>query len=154
MTSKAYFYIKLKPATARALSSIALTSLYGWFLLKFFVDETKPLLQVLIGILALVGILAAILVFLSANGFLANAPKDRIDERELAQRNEAYFRAYQYMICAVLAGLLAVFLWERSTGLRITVHQFSNFLTVLFFTGLVMPASVLAYQDKSNVDDQ
>lgn len=80
MTSKAYFYIKFKPATARALSSIALTSLYGWFLLKFFVDETKPLLQVFIGLLALGGILAAILVFLSANGFLANAPKDRIDE--------------------------------------------------------------------------
>jgi hypothetical protein len=153
MTSKKPVYIKFKPATARTLSSIALSALYGWFLCKFLVDETKPGLQLFVGFLALVGMVTAILVFLSANSFLATAPKDQIDERELAQRNEAYFRAYLYMIGAVLVGLLAMHFWERSTGLTISVHQFRNFLTVLFFTGLVMPASVLAYQDKSDVDD-
>lgn len=147
------FYIRFKPATARALSAIALSSLYGWFLFKFFVDETKPDLQMFVGFLALVGVVTAVLVFLSANSYVANAPEEQIDERELAQRNAAYFRAYQYMVTAVLVGWLAMTFWERNTGLTINVHQFSNFLTVLFFTGLVMPASVLAFQDRSEADE-
>ncbi len=40
--------------------------------------------------------------------------------------------------------------WERVTGWTISVHQLGNFLTVLFFSGLVMPATVLAWQDRED----
>ena len=53
----------------------------------------------------------AVLVFLGLQ-LPAHAPKAQIDERELLQRNEAYFRTHQYMIGAVLVGLLIMEFWN------------------------------------------
>ena len=146
-------YLNFKPSTTRALSAIALISLHGWFLLKFLLVERNPALEGWVGALALLGMVTAVLVFLSAYNFQAHAPKAQIDERELLQRNEAYFRTHQYMISAVLVGLLIMEFWERATGLSISVNQLGNFLTVLFFSGMVMPATVLAWQDRQATHD-
>ena len=143
-------YLNFKPGTTRALSLIALISLHGWFLLKFLLVQRNPALEAWVGGLALVGMVTAVLVFLSSYNFQAHAAKAEIDERELLQRNEAYFRTHQYMISAVLVGLLIMEFWERATGLSISVNQMGNFLTVLFFSGMVMPATVLAWQDRQN----
>jgi hypothetical protein len=143
-------YLNFKPGTTRALSAIALIALHGWFLLKFLLVQRNPALEAWVGGLALVGMVTAVLVFLSSYNFQAHAAKAEIDERELLQRNEAYFRTHQYMISAVLVGLLIMEFWERATGLSISVNQMGNFLTVLFFSGMVMPATVLAWQDRQN----
>ena len=147
-------YLNFKPGTTRALSAIALTALHGWFLLKFLLVQRQPALELWVGGLALLGMVTAVLVFLSAYNFQAHAPKDQIDERELSQRNEAYFRTYQYMIGAILIGLLIKEFWERATGSSLSVNQLGNFLTVLFFSGMVMPATVLAWQDREDRQDQ
>lgn len=42
--------------------------------------------------------------------------------------------------------------WERTTGLSISTAQMGNFLTVLFFCGLILPASILAWQDRGVQD--
>jgi hypothetical protein len=146
-------YLNLKPGTTRALSAISLIALHGWFLLKFLLVQRNPALEAGVGGLALLGMVTAVLVFLSAYNFQAHAPKAQIDERELLQRNEAYFRTHQYMISAVLVGLLIMEFWERVTGLSISVNQLGNFLTVLFFSGMVMPATVLAWQDRQDTHD-
>lgn len=148
--SPRFSYLQFRPATTRILSATALTSLHGWFLLKFLLVQSNTGIELMVGALALLGMLTAVLVFLSAYNFQAHAPKNQIDERELLQRNEAYFRTHQYMIVAVLVGLLIMEFWERMTGQRISIHQLSNFLTVLFFSGLVMPATVLAWQDRED----
>jgi len=146
-------YLNFKPGTTRALSAIALIALHGWFLLKFLLVQRNPALEAWVGGLALVGMVTAVLVFLSSYNFQAHAAKAEIDERELLQRNEAYFRTHQYMISAVLVGLLIMEFWERATGLSISVNQMGNFLTVLFFSGMVMPATVLAWQDRQATHD-
>jgi len=146
-------YLNFKPGTTRALSAIALIALHGWFLLKFLLVQRNPALEAWVGGLALVGMVTAVLVFLSSYNFQAHAAKAEIDERELLQRNEAYFRTHQYMISAVLVGLLIMEFWERATGLSISVNQMGNFLTVLFFSGMVMPATVLAWQDRQETHD-
>jgi hypothetical protein len=143
-------YLNFKPGTTRALSAIALTALHGWFLLKFLLVQRQPALELWVGGLALLGMVTAVLVFLSAYNFQAHAPKGQIDERELSQRNEAYFRTHQYMIGAILIGLLIMEFWERATGSSLSVNQLGNFLTVLFFSGMVMPATVLAWQDRQD----
>lgn len=140
-------YLQFKPLTARGLSALALLSLHAWFLLKFALVEPSPTLQVLVGFLGLVGMVSAIVVFLSRYNFQANAATKDLDERELMQRNAAYFRTHQYMVVAVLAGVIVLQVWERATGLAISVGQMSNFLTLLFFSGLIMPATLLAWQD-------
>jgi hypothetical protein len=146
-------YLHFKPRTTRALSAIALIALHGWFLLKFLLVKPNTGLELWVGGLALLGMVTAVLVFLSGYNFQAHAPKAQIDERELLQRNEAYFRTHQYMIGAVLVGLLIMEFWERATGRSISVHQLSNFLTVLFFSGMVMPATVLAWQDREDPNE-
>jgi hypothetical protein len=145
-----FFYFNFKPFTSRVLSVIALLSLHGWFLLKFLLVEHNPAIEVWVGALALLGMVCAVLVFLSSYNFQAHAPKTQIDERELLQRNEAYFRTHQYMIGAVLVGLLIMNFWERITGYNISAGQLNNFLNVIFFSGMVMPATVLAWQDHDN----
>jgi hypothetical protein len=146
-------YLNFKPGTSRALSAIALVSLHGSFLLKFLLVERNPAIEGWVGALALLGMVTAALVFLSAYNFQAHAPRAQIDERELLQRNEAYFRTHQYMIGAVLVGLLIMEFWERATGVGISVRQLYSFLTVLFFSGMVMPATVLAWQDREDAQD-
>lgn len=106
-----------------------------------------------LAVAALVDVNPQTIGFLSAYNFQAHAPKAQIDERELLQRNEAYFRTHQYMIGALLVGLLTMEFWERATGLSINVNQLGNFLTVLFFSGMVMPATVLAWQDRHDMLD-
>lgn len=59
------------------------------------------------------------------------------------------------MVVAALVGCLIMEFWERTTGLSISTAQMGNFLTVLFFCGLILPASILAWQDRGvqNSDD-
>ena len=143
-------YLKVRPTTARLMSAVALISLHAWFLLKFFLVEPRPELQIAVGLCGLVGMLSAAFVFITRYTFQANASQRDIDERELLQRNEAYFRTHQYMIVMVLVGLLVMEFWERATGQTISVGQLGNFLTVLFFSGMIMPATLLAWRDRGN----
>ena len=143
-------FLKVRPATARVMSALALVALHAWFLLKFFLVEPRPELQVAVGLCGLVGMLSAVFVFVTRYTFQAHASQGDIDERELLQRNAAYFRTHQYMIVMVLVGLLVMEFWERATGLTISAGQLGNFLSVLFFSGLIMPATILAWQDRSD----
>jgi hypothetical protein len=146
-------YLNVKPGTTRVLSALALISLHGWFLLRFLLVQPFPGLEPWASGLGLLGMVTAVLVFLSAYNFQAHAPKAQIDERELLQRNEAYFRTHQYMIGAVLIGLLIMEFWERATGMGISIDQIGNFLTIVFFSGMVMPATLLAWQDRHEMQD-
>ncbi len=103
--SKAYLHFSR--TTARALSVGALGSLCLSFALKFLLaDEPGPqhaVLQLTVGVLGLAGMVASVLLFLSTYSFRANAPDAQIDEREVLERNRAYFRAYQTLVFVRLA---------------------------------------------------
>ncbi len=146
-------YLLLSPGAARWLALIALASLHGWFLLKFFLIEPMPALQLAVGALGLVGMLGAMVIFLCTYNFQAHAARRDLDERELTQRNEAYFRTHQYLIAGVLVGLLIMEFWERATGLKITIGQLGNFLNTLFFSGLILPATILAWKDRAQAEE-
>ncbi len=146
-------YLQLGPRTVRILSAVALFSLNGWFLLKFLLVRPLAGVEQLVGALALLGMVSAVVVFLSTYSFQAHAAKDQIDERELLQRNEAYFRTHQILLCALLAGLLVLEFWQRATGLSLSVQQMGNFLTLLFFCAMVLPAALLAWHDRQDSVD-
>lgn len=146
-------YLLMSPTTVRWLALITLISLHGWFLLKLFLIEPIAALQHAVGALGLVAMLGAMVIFLSTYSFLAHAARRDLDERELMQRNEAYFRTHQYLIAGVLVGLLIMEFWERATGLKISIGQLGNFLNVLFFSGLILPATILAWKDRAQAED-
>ena len=60
-----------------------------------------------VSLLKLVGLVGCFVIFMTTFSFTANAPDHQIDERERAERNAAYFRAYQVVITAVFLLFLA-----------------------------------------------
>lgn len=150
MSNTPHSYLFLSNTAARFVSALALGGLHAWFFLKFLLVDPWPALQVVVGLCGLVGMVSASIIFLCRYSYQANAAEKDIDERELLQRNAAYFRTHQYMVVAVLIGCLVMEFWERATGLALGTGQMGNFLTLLFFTGLILPASILAWQDRRN----
>jgi len=123
---------------------VAIGAMYAWFTLKFFLADDRVFLSVTVGFLALIGVIASITLFLCTYSFIANAPGHGIDERELSQRNEAYFRAYQYAVSVLLVGFIGSQAAEHY-GYAISSGVFRNFLLLCFITFLIFPATVLIW---------
>jgi hypothetical protein len=135
-------YLSLSPRTVRRLFQVALTGLWGWFALKFFLAEGKPATLVASALCLLTGVVAAILVFLSDLSFIAHAPERDIDEYQLQQRNRAYLATLRYG-----CGALALAWIARAVGgphAVVSVNVLDNFILVLFLTLLIAPAGFLA----------
>ena len=145
-------YLPLPGWVARFLSLYGMVGMLGYYTLKQFFAPERPWLVTIGGPLLITAGIALTLVIGSTYSFIAFASRKDIDERELLQRNAAYFRTHQYMVVAALVGCLIMEFCERATGLSISTAQMGNFLTVLFFCGLILPASILAWQDRGVQD--
>ncbi len=135
-------YLNLSPRAVQRLFQLALTGLWGWFALKFFLAEGKPATLVASALCLLTGVVAAILVFLSDLSFIAHAPEQDIDEYQLQQRNRAYLATLRYGCGAIALAWLA-----RTVGgprAVVSAPVLDNFLLVLFLTLLIAPAGFLA----------
>jgi hypothetical protein len=141
-------YINLSPRTVRGLFVAMLVGLWGSLLLKFGMETERPALLIGFGVLLLVGIGAGGLLFLSSLSFIAHAPEGHIDERELAERNRAYFDTVRLIGLVILVAGLVTSFGER-VGLRVTLPIMENFLMRLFLTTIVAPAGFLAWRQKS-----
>jgi len=135
-------YLSLSPRAVHRLFQVALTGLWGWFALKFFLAEGRPATLVASALCLLTGVVAAILVFLSDLSFIAHAPEQAIDEYQLQQRNRAYLATLRYG-----CGALALAWIARAVGgphAVVSVNVLDNFILVLFLTLLIAPAGFLA----------
>ena len=135
-------YLSLSPRAVHRLFQVALTGLWGWFALKFFLAEGKPATLVAFALCLLTGVVAAVLVFLSDLSFIAHAPEQAIDEYQLQQRNRAYLATLRYGCGAIALAWLA-----RTVGgprAVVSAPVLDNFLLVLFLTLLIAPAGFLA----------
>jgi hypothetical protein len=141
-TKRSAAYLSLSARAVRRLFQLALTGLWGWFALKFFLNEGRPAVLVATGVCLLTGVVAAILVFLSNLSFIAHAPEQDIDEYQLQQRNRAYLATLRYGCGAIALAWVA-----RTVGgprAVISAPVLDNFLLVLFLTLLIAPAGFLA----------
>ncbi len=141
-TTRSSAYIKLSPQRVRSLFRLALTGLWGWFALKFFLTEGQPAVLVASGVCLLTGVVAAIVVFLSDLSFIAHAPEQDIDEYQLQQRNRAYLATLRYGCGALALAWLARSL--RLPPAPVSASVLDNFILVLFLTLLIAPAGFLA----------
>ena len=147
-TDKSMGYIRLRQSLIKRLSWVALGSLHLWLVLMLVLPTELGWGGLLASTLSLVGMVAAVMIFLCTYSFMANAPERWIDERELAQRNAAYFRSYQYVVLMILTGLLYVEATVVFSKESLASTQISCYLTVLFFSSLIMPACILAWRDE------
>lgn len=144
-------YILLGPRSAKALSVLAIGAMYAWFLMKLFLSDGQPLLQLAVGMAALVGVVSSIVMFLCSYSFVANAPDRSLDEREIQDRNAAYMKAYTYAVAMLLVGYIASdVVGKVYSGFEVTSGVVTNYLNLAFFTCLIMPATILAWRDRSD----
>ncbi len=142
-------YILLTPNGAKALSAVAIGSMYAWFVLKLFLTDEQPALQLAVGALGLIGMIGTIVMFLCTYSFVANSPDDYLDEREIQDRNAAHMRAYAYAVTMLLVGyIVSDVVGKVQLGFTITSGVVTNYLNLALFTSLVMPATVLAWRDR------
>ena len=139
-------YFRFSASTTQRLSTLAIVGLWGWFLAKFFLRDDRPGLLVLLGVCLLGGTLLSVLLFVSSYSFVANAPEDQIDERELALRNRAYFKTVQYVVVCLMLGLFGTEIAEHR-GIHLGPNVFQNFLLCLMITTLIVPSWLLARWD-------
>jgi hypothetical protein len=146
-------YILLTPTSAKVLSVVAIGGLYAWFLLKLFLKSDQPALQLAVGALGLIGVVGCIVMFLCTYSFVANSPDKYLDEREIQDRNAAYMRAYTYSVTMLLIGYIASdVVGKVYSGFEVTPEVLTNYLNLALFTCLIMPATILAWRDRSPVD--
>lgn len=143
------WYLNLRPRTARILSHIAIDGAWGYFLLKFFFRDDTPSSLLRIGGILIVGaLIAGALLFSSSYSFIANAPSQEIDERELAQRYRAHFYAFQYVVIGLIVGYIGLDVLQRNPHFTLSSGVVENYLTTMILTSLIMPAALLAFWDR------
>ena len=143
------WYLSLRPRTARILAHIGIDGAWGYFLLKFFYrDDTPSALPLIGGFLIVSAFVATLLLFFSSYSFIANAPSQEIDERELAERYRAHFYAFQYAIIGLIVGYIGLELLQRNPQYTLSPGVVENYLTTMIMTSLVMPAALLAFWDR------
>ena len=147
-TNTRFSYMNLSLRTVRGLFVTMLVGLWGSLLMKFGLESEDPVLLICFGVLLLIGIGAGGLLFLSSSSFIADAPEGQIDERELAERNRAYFDTVRLIALVILVAFLVTSFGER-VGLRVTLPIMENFLMRLFLTTIVAPAGLLAWRQQT-----
>ena len=147
-TSTRSSYLSFSQRTVRGLFVAMLVGLWGSLLVKFGLESERPVWMISFGVLLLIGIGAGGLLFLSSLSFIAHATEGQIDERELAERNRAYFDSQRLVCWVIVAGWLLTFASDW-VGSRVTLPMMENFLMRLFLTTIIAPAGFLAWRQQT-----
>ncbi len=140
--------INLSPRTSKLLGSYALVAMHAWFLIKLGLPSSSGGAELAVGLAAITGMLASIVFFVSTYGVIANAPDAALDERELAERNRAYFGAFKYLVLMTVAGGMVPELLAKLFRFDLSVGVLKNFILLMFTTALVLPGFLIAWSDR------
>jgi hypothetical protein len=159
------YTLALSPTIARILSVVSIGSLWGWFLLKFFLQDDASGLANAVGALALLGVGASMILLATQYLNQAYGKDHEIDERERAVRDRAHRYALNYVLWVFVLTYVVLEIASRApaptaTGLAlnfpavISKGMLENFLVVLFFTTFSLPPAILAWWDRGEADTE
>lgn len=147
-TTSRFLRVNLSPRAGRLLGGFALVTMHGWFVLKLGLPSSSGGVELAAGLAAIAGMIASMVFFVCSYGVLANAPDMDLDERELAQRNRAYFSAFKYLVMMTILGGLVPELVAKLFKFELSVGLMKNYMLLMFTTALVLPGAMLAWADK------
>lgn len=142
------FRINLSPRTSKLLGCYALAAMHSWFLAKLGLPSESGGAELVVGLAAITGMLASIVFFVSTYGVIANAPDTALDERELAERNRAYFGAFKYLVLMTVAGGMIPEMLAKMFNFELSIGVLKNFILLMFTTALVLPGFLIAWSDR------
>jgi len=141
--------INLSPRAGRLLGGFSLVAMHGWFLLKLGLPSASGFVELIVGLSALTGLITSIIFFVCTYGVLANAPDTMLDERELADRNRAYFSAFKYIVLMTILGGLVPEFMAKLFKFELSVGVMTNYMLLMFTTAIVLPGAVLAWNGRT-----
>jgi hypothetical protein len=143
------FMIPLSAETARGLSVLVFLALPLGSFADAIWPEMPPGAHLAAGLVKLVGLLGAALLFLSTYGQKSQQPDSALDERERDERNRAYVATHQIM----LASLFGFFIYAtiaRLAGWWLPSGETGFDLLSYFAIGsMALPGAILAWRDRS-----
>lgn len=154
MTQPTAQSLKLSPSRARWIVMLTYPALLAGYVLDVVLDPQHGALSLGTSALKLAGLVGCAVIFLSTFSFTANAPDHQIDERERAERDSAYFRAYQIVIGAVFFLFLGLIGMRWLAEWTPTVGTLEELLTLLGIGGLALPAAILAWRSSADEDER
>ena len=146
------FQIVMAPHRARLLSVLVVASLFLGYLGGAAVDDAGPA-DLAFSVAKLVGLLGAILLFLTNYGQMSQRPEARLDEREAQIRNRAYVLTHQLMVGC----LFVAFFWTSLAGkLNLWLPDAdgaSDLITAFAMSSMALPGAILAWRDRPIADE-
>ncbi|MEY4609049.1 MAG: hypothetical protein RL625_1266 [Gemmatimonadota bacterium] len=164
-TASTRYELALSPKIARLLSVASIGSLWGWFILKFYLQDDASGLAGAVGMLALLGVGGSMILLATQYLNQAYGKDHEIDERERAVRDRAHRVALNYVLWVFVLTYVVLEVASRApaptaTGLvlgfpaTISKGVVENFLVVLFFTTFALPPAILAWWDRGDADTE
>jgi hypothetical protein len=141
--------LRLKLRTARALSLLVLVVLpIGYLGGAMWPDMAVPLF----GILRLIGLFAAVALFVDIRNQRINAPDAMLDERERAERDSAY-RASHYGIVGTMFVVLFYTIPAKALGWWFPDRDGAiDLLSAFAIASLALPGIIAAWRERDIAD--
>jgi hypothetical protein len=140
--------LRLKLRTARLLSLLVLGALPLGYLGGAIWPDSNALVRSLFSLLRLIGLFAALGLFVDIRNQRANAPDKALDERERAERDSAY-RASHYGIIGSLFLVLIYTIPARLMGWWFPDREGAiDLLSAFAIAGLALPGIILAWRER------
>jgi hypothetical protein len=141
--------LRLKLRTARALSLLVLVVMPVGYLGGAIWPATA---QPLFGLLRLIGLFAAVALFVDIRNQRVNAPDTMLDERERAERDSAY-RASHYGIVGTMFVVLFYTIPAKALGWWFPDRDGAiDLLSAFAIASLALPGIITAWRERSIED--
>jgi hypothetical protein len=144
--------LRLKLRTARALSLLVLVVMPIGYLGGAMWDDTEVFGWPLFTLLRLIGLFAAVFLFLDSRNQRINAPDTQLDERERAERDSAY-RASHYGIVGTMFVVLFYTIPAKAFGWWFPDRDGAiDLLSAFAIASLALPGIITAWRERSIED--
>lgn len=145
--------ISRRALAGRTAALLAAGGLTFWFAAKFALPSASGVLEIAVGLAALTGLVGAIALLAGPYGRLARAKAERLDERQLTQRDRAYRTAFGALAALTFAGWIAGEMAVSPGDRTVSPAVVRNFLFLVFVAALIAPAALLAFGDHDDDDE-
>lgn len=140
--------LRLKLRIARTLSLLVLVALPVGYLGGAIWPDAVGLLDILFAALRLIGLFAAVFLFIDIRSQRANAPDTALDERERAERDSAY-RASHIGIVGTLFVMLVYTIPAKPLHWWFPDRDGAiDLLSAVAIAGLALPGIILAWRER------
>ncbi len=144
--------LRLKLRTARALSLLVLVAMPAGYLGGAIWPERLDWAWPVFAMMRLIGLFAAVFLFVDIRNQRANAPDAMLDERERAERDSAFRASHYGIVGALFLAFLYTIPAQRLGWWLPDGEGAIDLLSAFGIISLGLPGIILAWRERPDVD--